>query len=75
MVQSMADAALPLALALNSLFSHAAPQLDVEHWTSIQINRNCVSEWHVDTQSHDQSMLMSLGDYEAGEFDLQGCGK
>ena len=40
-------------------------------WTSVQINKDTVSGWHVDESNKGPSLITSLGDYTGGEFMIE----
>ena len=40
-------------------------------WTSLQLNRDTVSDWHIDQGNVGLSAMLVLGSFEGGEFQLQ----
>ena len=40
-------------------------------WTSVQINKDTVSEWHSDDSNKGPSLITGLGDYTGGEFMIE----
>ena len=44
-------------------------------WTSIQLNVDTVAELHCDKNNEGPSLIITIGDYEGGEFQMQGTQK
>ena len=40
-------------------------------WSSIQVNVNTVSRWHVDRNNEGPSLIAAVGNYEGGEFEFE----
>ena len=60
---------------LNDVFTKAAAHLPVHTWTSLQLNRNCVSAWHSDVQNVGLSLMLTHGGFSGGEFQVEGKDK
>ena len=66
---SLPDA--PVLSLINSAFSWLAERLSLTmDWTSIQVNRNTVSDWHADSGNIGLSMMIVLGRFSGGEFQV-----
>ena len=60
---------------INSVFSWASARLGASiGWTSIQLNVDTVADWHVDVGNIGLSMMIVLGDFSGGEFEIGDSG-
>jgi hypothetical protein len=56
---------------ISALLRQAAARLqEAVFWTTVQINTDCVTDWHTDP-TVGRSLLIGLGDYAGGHLELQ----
>ena len=74
-INSMGGLAHKPLVLINSIFAWAAERMGVRlGWTSIQLNHNTISEWHIDKGNKGLSMMLVVGDFTGGEFEVGPSG-
>ena len=67
---------LQAAPTINRAFEIAAGTLLPSFtWTSLQINSNTTADWHVDSCNKGLSVMIVLGNFTGGEFEVEGSSK